>query len=223
MGEKKNEDVELDAEAVALKKQKKKERMEKKEKEKEKKDKKDKKEKKEKKDKADRKKSKVTESSPEPISPSEDKKSKSKSSTSTVDSPSGKKRKRSTDQSEPANTSAPPAKISKTESTPTVQAAPTPAPSTKNLSAQEKRKLLWGNKKKKESVWNAADLGDQEKNQKLLKLMGAKSSAASQPQGTTRPKELDPNEINKRFDHLASNFEKGVAARKNRGTGLGFS
>merc|ERR1712039_928528 len=99
---------------------------------------------------------------------------------------------------EPANTSAPPAKISKTESTPTVQAAPTPAPSTKNLSAQEKRKLLWGNKKKKESVWNSADLGDQGKNEKLLKLMGAKTT--SQPQnGGARPKELDPNEINKRF------------------------
>merc|ERR1711943_54039 len=69
----------------------------------------------------------------------------------------------------------PPKKIQKVEKESKVNTNPTPT----DLSVQEKRKLLWGKKKQtepKSNVWASANLGNDEQNKKLLKLMGVKNT-----------------------------------------------
>merc|ERR1712100_261511 len=110
-------------------------------------------------------------------------------------------------------------KYKKVEKESKVNTNPTPT----NLSVQEKRKLLWGKKKQtepKSNVWASANLGNDEQNKKLLKLMGVKNT--DKIESTPKKNVLNPDAIKKRFDELEKGFEQGQKTRKNRGFGIGF-
>eukprot|EP01129_Flabellula_baltica_P011135 TRINITY_DN4811_c0_g1_i2.p1 TRINITY_DN4811_c0_g1~~TRINITY_DN4811_c0_g1_i2.p1 ORF type:complete len:220 (+),score=78.66 TRINITY_DN4811_c0_g1_i2:12-671(+) len=89
------------------------------------------------------------------------------------------------------------------------------------MSSDEKKKLLWGKKEDKDTVWNNVEMGDNEETVRFKKLMGMKEEELTKKTKQAPSAYKTKRRQEKMFNQLERQFNKSLAANQHRGQGLG--